>query len=408
MANHRRQFVLAAVACGVSCAAGVGVAFDVRTAAVAPEDETFPPGVLVLKGGRVVTGEIARVGGGFEVAGGAGKIIIPAAEVAVAGRDLIDAYGRLRVYVPRTADGHVGLARWCMANQLLDEAQKELGTALAFEPHHAEARATAGLLDEIRHPGRTNTTVSETPTPVGATATLGDLPPELAREFVSTIQPILVNRCGNAGCHAARAERPFTVQYVSAASSGFRSSTQANFDAVRAQLRAGDPAASPLLGVPSRPDHAGGRNVFAGPTGERLRETLTNWVRQSSPLLAQGGQEKTVASASALNLPGALAAPATPKPFDTRRDATVMPASAVAPVPTSVTESSVEPLDSDLQGLGRPLPPDSETAAVLKQVLADDRPDAFDPARFNRLYGPAPPAASPLSGNSPPAPGSRR
>ena len=51
--------------------------------------------------------------------------------------------------------------------------------------------------------------------------------------------------------------------------------------------------------------------------------------------------------------------------------------------------------DADAPGAA---PPADPTADLLRQVLAEERPDAFDPDEFNRRYGPQA-GRSPLPAN---------
>jgi hypothetical protein len=174
-------------------------------------------GVLVLKTGQLVEGRISASAGGYLVELAKGNYLVPFERVQVVAETPHGAYEKLKAVEPNpTPAFQVALARWCIAWKLHQEARLELRDALIADPDHQEARQMYARLHQLMQPEQQPPAKPEPKTKAGFQAadpeSLAGLSPEAAREYVVRVQPVLLNRCGNAGCHAPSAEQDFVVK----------------------------------------------------------------------------------------------------------------------------------------------------------------------------------------------------
>lgn len=347
--------------------------------------ERLPPQIIVLKNGSVVEGRIQIAQGGYHVERNGGQVFLADAVVWYTAESRRDAYKTLRERIPyATADSHVHIAEWCVENNLREEAREELRLALRLEPNNEGARSLYRLLNpEPQSPVPRDRPQLQS----GQEPTLGGLPPEVARTFVTRVQPLLVNRCGNASCHGSASGNRFTLQNARNGNPAFKRYTQDNLDAVLEQLTLTTPHSSPLLIQMQLEGHGGSRKpLFPGRVGEAQIQTIANWIvdvsRSRKKLTHPGPSDQrdplqlTAAVEGATNLPQN----ATARPADSGR----MPETTDGP-----------PAVND------PVPESDATSRLLESILRDDQPDAFDPEVFNRQFAPRS-ASSPLSSSNGP------
>lgn len=337
----------------------VAWASDVVPAAAAGVPETpAPPACLVMNNGDLVEGPIARTQTGFELTQpGGGRMFLAESFVWFEATSRRNAYEKLQERFPdRSAGGHVALARWCLRYGLKDAAQDELQVALTIDPDHRDARNTLKIL------GKSTKVIPDPSSKAPATAdpgsTLGGLPPETARAFVATVQPILVNGCGNAKCHGTSSNSAFTIQNVRSNNPGFKTLTQRNLETVRSRISTDDPAHSDIFTLPQQPGHGGSRRPIISPTQLRKLQTWAIEVARTMPR-----SEDTVATE-----PQRLVLTS-----DEQDAPSAMPADVNTP---PIAEQADMPV-------GR-----RNVADVLRQAIAEERVDAFDPQEFNRRFGP--------------------
>jgi len=355
-----------AFACALAAGFAVSASDVVPQAAVGVPGQKEPPTLVVLRDGKVIEGSFRLAQGGYEVSMKGGRMFLPDSLVWFEARHRRHAYEILKQRLPcRTADEYAQLAKWCVTNRLYSCAQGELRAALEQEPDHAEARSLAKSIDAILRTGSRPNPQAETSAAaempsIDDAESLGELPRSVATDFSTRVQPLLVNRCGNASCHGTAAQNGFTLRVVRVGNPAFRRLSQENLAAVRGQIDAVAPGDSPLLVEPSRPGHGGLRKpLFAGPAGEAQFKTLAVWVARaarSSPAPEPGATDEP----EAFMLTGA-----------TSTD------SASPEVVPAVEEAEAEPADA--------IDPASD---LLRKTLAGEGPDAFDPEEFNRRYGP--------------------
>lgn len=329
-----------------------------QTSAVArlPGNPPLPTRILVTVEGRIIEGAITRNAGGYEVEMGGTRFVIPDAQVRVEATDRQQAYEKLRSTLPPDRPGpHVELARWCMEHALYDAARIELVHALRLDSKHTAARFALRQLEDMTNPaGAIHRAVAVSPPrtaegfePAEAVSLAG-LSPEAAREFVLRVQPLLINKCGNAACHGPAAQREFSLCPVRPGQAAHRIYSERNLAAVLRRIDPATPLRSPLIVAPAG-EHDEGQPVFRGRGGEAQRELLAGWVekvaREMPELLP--ADEPHVASSAPSQAAGSQA------------------------YGGAVSASPLTQADEEF----------------LREILREERPDAFDPDEFNRRFG---------------------
>lgn len=320
-----------------------------------------PPatGVAVLLDGRVFHGALAEVAGGYSVKQPGGAVIVlPFEQVRLTAPDLPAAYTVLRdSYRQPTADDHLALAQWCLENALYPQARSELQQALRLEPLRQEARTLLQQIDQASPPPAAANAPAPAVTPAMSLSTFGaaddaltsGISRETHQEFMGKVQPLLMNKCGNAGCHSQHdTTSAFQLAPVRLGSSGLKAATADNLAEVFSQIDFQSPPRSPLLVKPGEatPAH---QNLFLAAQHRQQYQLLESWVRRVV-------REKEAT--------GTLPQP----PARSSADA-VIPA-------------QHEREASQASSVSNPMPADPP--GLLDRIRAQQQLDAFDPDVFNR------------------------
>ncbi len=319
-------------------------------------------GVLVLNTGQLVEGRLSQNAGGYVVDLPKGSFLVPFERISVVADDRHDAYEKLKATQPTpTPDFQVGLARWCIAWKLFDEARRELRDALIADPDHEEGRRMYAGLDRLLHPERV---AFAKPQPPAKTAegfqksepeSLAGLSPELARQYVIRVQPLLLNRCGNAACHGPASGQEFQITHVRRS---MNRQTMQNLDNVLGFVDMSAPEESRLLKTLAGTHGRNRRPIFYGSAGEQNLETLKDWIAQVAKEQNAESKGKPV-----LNKYARL-------DQDLEPDETLIRGAPEAPKPTEPAERT-----------------EQQKERLLNSILENKQPDAFDPAEFNRKFG---------------------
>lgn len=353
---------------GVWCACW---AFGLGVAGIVAQEEEEPQlssnnyqQVLVFESGQTVKGKISRSPNGFVVEHLAGRLVVPYDETWVVADSLTDAYRQLREsFVTLTAATHFELAKWCWANHLREESRAELVMALDRDPDYEPARDLLTRIDaELKAERRkTNNSSSRIQLLNGVeipeVESLAGLSRETAARFSTRVQPLLINKCGNASCHGSGTTTEFRLEPIRGGGPGHRVYSERNLAVVLNHVDLEHPERSPLLMVSD--GHHGGMNraIFYGSSGEKQRQLLLDWLKVVA-------QEKNAAQQELAKHPSVL-----PKKIN---DAT--------------KTAEDEPETNDLNET-----PKSQRgmASILDQSKTrhdDDQDDAFDPEIFNQKY----------------------
>jgi hypothetical protein len=338
--------------------AGVLAAAATRAAG---EDADPSAGVLVLRNGNVLAGAVSRNDDGYFVQMADARLRIPAAQVQCHCQSLNEAYElRRRDRTSTSADAHLELARWCLRNDLLDQAAREALDARTIDAGHPgvrtldfelsralKRRAEASARPRPDETGEAEVSAAPPPParlPAGRPVAL-DVSAEAQATFVRNIQPMLVHSCALGGCHQPGSDRSLQLDRWAIEGSGNATLVRRNLAAVLAQIDRQHPASSPLVQWARQP-HGNAAGKASQALTPHQTALLLEWLN------AVAGVKPDAAAAESQAAP----------PADAAADDEMTDASAAA-------SSNVVP-------------------AVLKRSRRSAAPrDPFDPEIFNRRYG---------------------
>ncbi len=131
----------------------LALAFGLAIASRLPADESsLGPrhGVLLLRNGELVAGEVLLSGDRYDVSVAGGQIHIKRSEVEYFGATVLDCYERRRSHVePGKVQENLELAEWCMRQQLYEQAAPGAGRR-GRRRSNASADRAAGAAAQVR------------------------------------------------------------------------------------------------------------------------------------------------------------------------------------------------------------------------------------------------------------------
>ncbi|MEZ5951073.1 MAG: hypothetical protein R3C12_18040 [Planctomycetaceae bacterium] len=208
---------------------------------------------------------------------------------------LTEAYRQQRDAMTRpTAEQHTRLANWCMQQQLFEEAERELQSALKLQPQHLPAHR---LIEQLkgRKPRDSDFINKEQQQQMddllikmefSPGRPLGGLDASLAKDFATRIEPLLLNSCANASCHGQTAENSFRLTPKWNLRGNTRHITDQNLAAVLQQLDLKNPERSPLIAKLDGQHGPRRMPVFTGARAAEHRKNLENWALLAARYLA--------------------------------------------------------------------------------------------------------------------------
>ncbi len=373
---------------------------------VIPPDGNAVPRLLVLTSGQVITGTLMARQDGYDVLKpGGGRVFVASPQIRFEAMDILEAYQKMRRSLPELTPGlHVQLARWCLANQLNEQAKRELLDALHLDPNREEAkqilqmivrRQQAGRLtdsadsdaaaspagEELHPAGPSYSLPSAGALPIADARSLGGLSRPVAQTFVRRIQPLLNSRC--ISCHASGQNR-FTLLSTRLGSTPLIA--ERNLDAVLQQVDLTRPESSPLLRAATEA-HGGSRTpVLHGRVGRTQADLLRSWI--DSVASEQPGSDTGIASQSAglpelQGPPESAASPGTGIMVSDGPGRTKPVRSLTQPNSDAASGTESESLT---EGAGRTISSAETDARVLREIRFRNRRDAFDPEVFNQKF----------------------
>ncbi len=333
--------------------------------------------VVVLRNGNLLEGRTEVLGDQVLIDTGTSQLRLARRDVEQIGNSRVEAYElRRQAMVHPSADGHAALAEWCLRNDMLPQAAREINDARTRHPdHRALPELQARMAAAIRRMNQPATPepVSPAVTSVAENQELAELErlaasldPEVIERFTRNIQPIVVHNCGTAGCHAGDAAGEFRLNRDLVHGMANRRSTLRNLQATLSQVDRQNSLASPLLVVPAAAHGDLPGPVFRG-RKEPLFDKMVDWAN-----LVAG----------------------------------VTPASPVVPayLPQALPDDDLLPPSAYLDGppsMGGATPPNPDESAHFWEVgeqptvkmaptqIGGPAPvrDEFDPEIFNRRFG---------------------
>jgi hypothetical protein len=257
--------------------------------AAAVAQSPFAPqrGLLLLKNGNVLAGEITSAGDYYLVLiGKASELRVPAKDVEAQVGSLDEAYEiRRHGLFGRGAAPHLDLAEWCLRHELHARCAEQLAKATAVEADHPK-------IAELKRRLKLTTEVRPEPKPAGDTAAaikassasteqidkaVKALPKGSVERFAAVVQPLLMNRCGANSCHGSNSKSAMHFVRPPNGQSPPQRFTHRNLYAVLQQLDASQPESSPLL-IEAQRKHGPALTAPLDKQTQRQFEELKAWV----------------------------------------------------------------------------------------------------------------------------------
>lgn len=343
------------------------------------QDDPASHTVVVLNDGRVFSGTLQPVGGGYRVNQKTGYVIVPFDQVRLTSKSLPEAYKTLResIQKPSTED-HLRLAEWCLENNLIGQARTEVTQALALEPLRQEAR---NLLQKIDGELESDAPAKKPPTAMTADGFLirpdqthAGISPDLHREFIQRIQPLMMNKCGNAHCHGSATKTSFEIASARRVSHKSRSASDDNLFEVLTLIDPNQPRQSRLLLEPATPS-THHKDLFLGPLGNQHYRMLEAWITKVAKSAPDAvGPRERIEPTPALQ-PTIIQASGMSRDRGLGQD----PATQTIETP----EPARLPMNATQQDITEHIH-QSKEAQLLNRIRTETAPDPFDPEVFNR------------------------
>jgi hypothetical protein len=334
---------------------------------------------VVLRNGEVLSGHVARQGDRCVVTTSNSEIRVPTKDVDFTCKSLDEAYQlqRNRVIAGRI-DDHLNLADWCLRQNLVGYAAREIAAAMDIDPRSPRVAVLDRRLKREQEltQGKQSSTVSPAATapivsPDELERLVRSLPGNTVEAFTLTIQPMLLNNCATAGCHGPSPASKYVLLRPGIGEMPQRRLTQRNLYNTLSWTDHTSPADSKLLAAAKQP-HGTDQASAAALSATQYQE-LAAWVIQATqgiktraPLTAnleQPAADVPQSTANVIDNPNIAQiivpeAPNSIAPKVAARKAKKVPSIPGAPNPGGNVKSVI-PLPTPTEGL----PPNGATAA---------------------------------------------
>ena len=267
------------------CMAYALLASFVASGALAQSAETTvtsDEGIVLLRNGQTMKGNITRTGDYYLVTRGVtSEVRLPAASVELVCAGLEGLYRHKMSQLERgNGMGHLALARWCLQHDLAARAADQALMAFALDPNEAGLDTIERQLLAMEGPADDATPVTPkaraAPTLHEVEKVIDALPAGAVQQFVTSVQPLLVNRCATNGCHGSRSKSEFQLLRPTLRQSLPRRMTRRNLFATLGYVDRSNPRQSKLLMVSKAP-HGGRKAVFSAAETRQV-QLLAKWI----------------------------------------------------------------------------------------------------------------------------------
>ena len=321
-------------------------------------------GLLLLRNGQVLAGDVTRAGDYYVVTQGPGvELRLAARDVEAFCASLDEAYEfKERRLAAGELKPHLDLAEWCLRHNLHARCADQLVAAMRITP--ADPRL-ASLENRLKLAAESQESTAE-PEAAGSSALSADeleqklqsLPKASVEKFSSIVQPILLNRCGANQCHGPNSKSEFSLLKPPAGQVASRRFTQRNLYAALRYVNSSQPEESPLITLPQRRHGAALTPVFDKHTQNQLAELIA-WSRMTTGVAAPTVLKTIAAPTAILSQPAA-----TPQ----------------------ITPAGTEPTAEQPTKVMRPRLDEADDAASVSTKERFIPRDAYDPEIFNRRF----------------------
>jgi len=312
-------------------------------------------GVVVLRSGQLLHGQITRIDNRYSIRLGAGnELRIAASEVDFIAASLDEACQRKADRVrPGNVDDHVQLAEWCLRHGLIRQATQSTTEALHIAPNDRRVGSLERRLNALIQP----TSVPEAPAESSVERLSAsqleqasrELPPGSVQRFTTHIHPLLLNRCATSGCHGSRATSDYRLLRPAPGQSSSRRLTQQNLLATLTWIDRENPDASSFL-AHAKALHGGQAKSTHVVLEQGQYEQLLDWVRQAAqpttkirPPTIEASDPKLLQTTQKSPSAGGEPATSTP-PQNSAEDPRKASASSISPPATDL----VDPFDPEV------------------------------------------------------------
>ncbi|MCA9212523.1 MAG: hypothetical protein KDB27_05635 [Planctomycetales bacterium] len=344
--------------------------------------------VLLLYNQNLVKGAIVRTEENYVVRDDNGNVrYVPYTQVERRCKDAFEAYRWKHRRIDRgDVRGHIRLAQWCIQHDLKHEAANQLLHISKISPGNGAIRALERRLLANVHGTQTvvaanqespfqtvaySPTKPSVPVAVRTTDSLDGVPGAVVSEFKRSVQPIFVNRCGQAACHGSATQSDFKLSVHRNRVFG-REMTGRNLEIVLSHLENGPLERSKLLKM-ARTPHGPLRAAPIGTHEFEMYKTIVSWAQK-----AVNEKRATVQPAS---LP-------TPITSNSKSPPTVARVTSV--LPANHADNNEDSSDRDDIGQVSLLDPTVDDVPISNESsspIESDPPtqaDPFDPSVFNK------------------------
>jgi hypothetical protein len=363
----------------LAAAIGLSIASSLTTPSrLLGEEPALGPrhGVLLLRNGELVEGDVLLSGDRYDVGVAGGQIHIKRTEVEYVGQSTLDCYEQRKSHAePGKVQENLELATWCLRQNLYEQAALALAEAVDADPLHPRiALLERQLKFALEQPAETPTKAARTddaPSVRDLDRIAEGLPDGCVEAFTTSIQPMIMNHCSTAGCHGPQSPTPLKLLRISAGRAPSRRATQRNLYSVLSLVDRQHPDESPLLTIPTRPHGNVKSAIFSTRETNQYRQ-LVAWAYQVA------NQPLPEAIGAAAELPGPTA----------RR---VARRQQPHKIPRIANDSSPDGTETKAPAARKPpgQPATHAKGSDTAEVDAADEVDLFDPAVFNQRYHPA-------------------
>ena len=340
-----------------------------------PEVAATPrAGLLLLRNGHLLSGQITAAGDRYYVVLASGEISVRRDEVDLHCETLEQAYHHKRKGLETTdLEGRLQLVEWCLTHGLQVSAAKELNHALALRPDHpriGQLERRLKLAQETSKPTPISLATSELPRTDDLDRMVRGMPAGSVAMFAGSIQPLLLNTCATGDCHGPLGQNGFRLLRTGTNRIPTRRLTMRNLASTLEWIDRDEPLESPLLTLATKAHGSQKVPLFVNEQALPYQQ-LAAWIQlrsvdrppppasvdqQSPPLLQYKTMQRAEDSwTSDADLPG--------------------------------EEDFNEPGSAKPAAINSEMPPERPLQHKQHTSATDD---PFDPERFNRRYFGAP------------------
>lgn len=252
--------------------------------------------VVVLKNGSVIHGKVEQMANEIVVHTKSATLSLTPEEVYLVSDDLASVYEHKAAMTSAMGlEAHERFVLWCLRAGMRAEAHHQLASLRQRAPQYPRLRLLSNLVRSHRADRNTTTLPTTSPIP-GDTQFAQDHLAQLSKstvgDFVRYVQPLMLNRCGQANCHGRATSTSFAL--VGSPRSGAPARlTHRNLGATLQRLAA--PAAQTMLWMSANAPHG---PLKRKPLQDAELLRLFRWVERACDELGQN-RDVGVSQASA-------------------------------------------------------------------------------------------------------------